>query len=172
MQVRVYPEYFNGNLLSREVEIYGDLTDGFSRMKLLLNGVMKGFYDKVDSDGRNLPAEDQFKPFVYEINSVAIGMICCMDINNPAVYNQIKDALLDSKCQHKIIAISAYMTDRSWFNDCALQPYLHGFWVVLSNGCFDGPSSFIASPEGKKLGVLEIEFDGVKLTNCGVSNHT
>ena len=90
-----------------------------------------------------------------------------MDINNPTVYTPVKKLIEKSKCKYKVIAISAYMTDKSWFSGESLQPYLWGFNVVLSNGCNDGPRSFITDTKGQKLSSLEIELGKIKLINCG-----
>lgn len=168
MNIRIYPEYYEGPLLSEGVEIFGDRTKGHSRMKLQVNGVVERFYDKVGNDGANIPAHDTYSPCVFENDDVIIGLICCMDINNPIVYSPIKKALEQSKCTHKAIAVSAHMTDKDWFSGEILQPYLHGFNVILSNGCIDGPKSFISDENGRKLPNLEISLGKTKIINCGI----
>ncbi|GAA6168432.1 hypothetical protein [Sessilibacter corallicola] len=167
MNIRVYPEYYEGDLLSEGIEIFGDRSHGFSRMNLQVSGKIECFYDKVGDDGSNTPSTGAFIPCVYELNDVAIGLVCCMDINNPVVYAPVIERLNKSLLKHKVLAISAYMTDKSWFSGESLQPYLCGFNVVLSNGCAYGPRSFISDENGLKLKSLELSLGNRKLINCG-----
>ncbi len=55
MEIRVYPEYYEGPLLHSGIEIYGEFTEEkFSRMKLLKDGNLEMFYDKQGVDGKNI----------------------------------------------------------------------------------------------------------------------
>lgn len=169
MDIRIYPEYFQGKLISKDVEIYGDSTGGFSRMKLQLHGEAQCYYDKINPDGNNALSENQFEPCIFEIETVAVGLICCMDINDPQVYEPVKDALVKSECENRVIAISASMTDSSWFSGQSVASYLRGFYVILSNGCDLGPKSFITDTTGNKLPRLDVALGDVNIINCGVT---
>ncbi len=106
---------------------------------------------------------------IYEVGALAIGLICCLDINNGDIVRAIKEGLNNSNCEHEMIVISAYMTDRSWFSGDSVQPYLHGLYVILANGCNYGVSSFISTTTGKKLSDLELRFGDIRVLNCGIT---
>ena len=124
MDIRIYPEYFAGELLRKGIEIFGELTpDNYSRMHLHKNGVPELFYDKVLSDKvKNIEGISNKHPAVYEVKNVVIGLVCCMDVNEPTVINSVKERINLSGCQHKVIAISSFMTN-DWFGGHILQPY-------------------------------------------------
>lgn len=162
MEIRVYPEYYEGPLLSKDIEICGRRVDDQSRMMLLKDGNIKMYYDKIAAP------TTEFKPRVYIYGSVAVGLICCRDINNSVVYRSTMEELSVSGCEHKVIVISAHMTDKSWFSGDTVPPYLKNYYVILSNGCDGGPNSFISNTSGLKISELEIQLDNVKIIICGV----
>ncbi|MCU7844077.1 MAG: hypothetical protein KZQ93_09580 [Candidatus Thiodiazotropha sp. (ex Monitilora ramsayi)] len=138
-------------------------------MKLQLHGEIQCYYDKINSDGNNTPSENTFEPCIFEIESVAVGLICCMDINDPQVYVPVIDDLMEFKCENKVLAISAFMTDRSWFSGDSVASYLSGLYVVLANGCGLGPKSFITDAKGNKLSSSDITLGNVSIINYGVT---
>lgn len=169
MDIRIYPEYYSGELLGKGIEIFGELTpDNYSRMHLHKNGTPELFYDKVLSDKvKNIEGISNKHPAVYEVKNVVIGLICCMDVNEPTVINSVKEGVKLSNCKHKVIAISSFMTN-DWFGENTLQPYLHGFTVVMANGNTEGVKSFITGQDGVKMPVTEVNLGGIRLINCGL----
>ena len=86
MVIRIYPEYFEGDLVARDIEIFGKLTtEKFSRMYLNKHGITESYYDKVGSDGKNVGGSHCYSPIVYEIEDTVIGLVCCKDVNEPSI---------------------------------------------------------------------------------------
>ena len=151
MRVSVYPEYYEGDISGDSVEIFGMFTEcRKSRMCLYLNGEIKLSYEKIRSDGRNIEGSERQEIKIYEIENMAIGLVCCMDVNNPNLLLQVKHLLEKSACQHKLIAISAHMSS-DWFPSEQVSPDLQGYIVALSNGNRSGVRSFIAGKNGYKI---------------------
>ena len=170
MKIQVYPEYFEGNISQVGVAVFARMTeDKYSRMYVMENGKIKSHYDKIESDGHNLPSKNEFTPVVHKFENIAFGIICCMDIDRPDIVASTMEGLNNLNCQYKVIAVSAHMTHTGWFSGNSLSSYLHGAYIILSNGCEYGVKSFIANPDGKKIDGSKIEIGKVHIHNCGVT---
>jgi len=169
MRVQVYPEYYCGELQDDDIEIYGKLTgEGKSRMFLSVNGTIKISYDKMRSDGKNEAGDPYQNIEVFTTDEAAIGLICCMDVNNEPLLSRVKSKLDTSGSAHKIICISAHMSaDSGWFMREPLSPDLRGYIVVLSNGNTDGIKSFIAGVDGIKMDNLSMNIGSLSIINNG-----
>lgn len=167
MYIQVYPEYYNGELQRKGVEIYGKLTsDGISRMSLSVNGKVQISYDKIHSDGKNKAGDLDQEIDVFVIDKTAIGLVCCMDVNNPPLLMNVKNKLDASGATNKVICISAHMSS-DWFKGEILSPDLHGYLVVMSNGNPDGVDSFLAGVDGRKLVGLSMNIGNLSIINNG-----
>ena len=161
MKITVYPEYYKGEITGESVEIFGKHTEcGKSRMYLYHNGEEKISYDKILSDGNNIEGDSGQKMELYEDENIAIGLVCCMDVNNSSFLKSVKELLANSACKHKIIAISAYMTS-DWFGAELISPDFHDYVVALSNGNENGVPSFIAGKDGYKITGTNYEEDAL-----------
>jgi predicted amidohydrolase len=170
MEIRVYPEYFEGDVSREGVAVFAKMTeDSYSRMYVMENGKIKSHYDKIESDGNNLASQRSFSPVVHKFENIALGIICCMDIDRPDIVDSTMKALNRLNCQYKVIAVSAHMTHTGWFSSDSLPSSLHGAFVILSNGCDCGVKSFIASPEGKKVDGLRVKIGNAYVHNCGIT---
>jgi len=165
MRVQVYPEYFNGKLHGNGVEIYGKLTsERESRMFLSENGIIKFSYDKIHSDGNNKAGDPCQNIEVFIADEAAIGLVCCMDVNNPPLLMSVKSKLDAAGSTNKIICISAHMS-ADWFESETLSSDLHGYIVVMSNGNPDGVRSFIAGADGTKVDSLRMNIGSLSIVN-------
>ena len=170
MNILVYPEYFKGEIAKSGIEIYGKITrENHSRMYISQDGKIQSHYDKICDDGFSIPSRKNFSPVTFTYQSIALGIICCIDIDRPDIVHAMRAALEKLKRRHKIIAISAYMTHTNWFSDNRLSPNLHGVYIVLSNGCDYGVKSFIADPEGNKINGHTIVLEYTTVQNCGTT---
>jgi len=167
MHIQVFPEYYDGKLQGDGLEIYGEITsDRKSRMSLAENGEIKVSYDKICSDGKNVAGDHGQNIEIFVTDIAAIGLVCCMDVNNPQLLNNVKRKLDASGSTNKIICISAHMSS-DWFGNKKLPTNLHGYLVVLSNGNPGGVDSFIAGVDGMKLGDLSMNIENLSITNNG-----
>jgi len=169
MRIQVYPEYYCGELQDDGMEIYGKLTaEGKSRMFLSENGTIMISYDKIRSDGDNVAGDPDQNIEVFTTDDIAIGLVCCMDVNYEPLLSRVKSKLDNSGSAHKIICISAHMSAGSgWFMREPLSPDLRGYIVVLSNGNPDGIKSFIAGVDGFKLDNLSMNIGHLSIINNG-----
>jgi len=127
-------------------------------MYLYHNGEEEISYDKICSDGKNIEGDPDQDIKVYEWEDIAIGLVCCMDVNNASLLNKVKEVLATSLCKIKIIAISSHMTS-DWFSSNFISPDFHGHLVALSNGNEYGVASFIAMSDGQKISSTNYEKD-------------
>lgn len=171
MDINVFPEYYEGELAGAGIEIYGRFTDEHkSRMFLGLDGTVMLYYDKLDSDGKNV-CGSWVNPLIWARGDLAIGMICCMDIQRPEIWNGTREALLAKLCEHKVLAICGYMGPQ-WLSNDPLSFWQRGIYVVCSNGQKGGTRSFIATPEGRKISGAQYEIGGDHIIRLCGSNRS
>jgi len=110
MNVFVYPEYYEGDLSGKDIEIFARRTDAnFMRMTLLVHGQEKCSYKKLSPEGglSGGPPDQAPAIFPHPHESTVIGLLCCHDIQRASFLQRLKDALRQSGRENMVIALSA-----------------------------------------------------------------
>ena len=115
-------------------------------------------YLKIGSDGRTVGSRNICQSPVYQAANVCVGMIICMDVNNPVFLRTVVDKIRSSTASQKFLCIPADM-DANWFvgDKLAFPQEFGGVHVVVCNHTKTYPdircASFITDTLGTKIKV-------------------
>jgi len=130
-----------------------------SRGILMHRGSNKIEYLKVETDGRTNGSNDTKQNPVYEFDNICVGLLICMDIDNPDFSKIVIDKIISSSAKLKLLCVPADMGSH-WFADNNLQaPHkFKGINVILCNHTKthqDRCKSFITDTQGRKIRVQD-----------------
>jgi len=133
--------------------VVGAYQDGeYSRAYVAHKGSERINYTKVNSDGITKGSGNREQCPVYSVGDVCVGVLICIDVDDPIFSNAIIDSVKSSKKRWRILCVPADMHN-SWFNNGGLTAKFGGVYVVLSNNSKSHPDnrclSFIASDKRK-----------------------
>lgn len=91
-------------------------------------------YQKVRDDNHTAGGPAPKAPPVYETDTLAVGLLICMDINATDVRDQVMCKLRQSPARFKVLCIPADMHMSVWSMEAMLQnTFLAGAHLALSN---------------------------------------
>jgi hypothetical protein len=103
-------------------------------------------YLKVGADGHTEGAPPPASVPVYDTGEVAVGLLICMDVQNPMLANAVAEQLRNAAAPRKVLCIPAEMVGGSWFTDPLIgPPSWAGLQVALSNNDVRYPNNRLRS---------------------------
>jgi len=118
-------------------------------------------YQKVLSDGHSDGGPPPSCPPIYVCDTIAVGLLICMDIQEPVLTGRVIERLHQATAPFKVLCIPAEMSaGGGWFSEPTLgDPRWSGIHVALSNNNVRYPQhrvrSFIADAARQKVVVQE-----------------
>jgi len=117
VNVFLYPEYYNGKLCGKDIEVFARRIGRRMRMSLRMEGAEKCSYEKITPEGGLDGGSGDQSPAVFLYGTVAMGLVCCCDIQEqPSFLCRLHKELAESKPRHKVILVSARMKRRTGWN--------------------------------------------------------
>ena len=149
-------ELFDASAMHPESVVIGAIEeDGYSRAVMLYNGTNHVSYLKVETDGRTRGTDDCTQVPIARFSNMCVGMLVCMDVQNPMFSLKVLKAL--QSCSHplKLLCIPADMGSY-WFEGSTLPfpAQYSGIYVALSNHTKTHDvrcKSFVADVHGNKI---------------------
>ncbi len=125
-----------------------------SRGLLFHGGENRIDYLKIGSDGRTKGARASCRRAVFSRSDICIGVVICMDVQDPGFLGPVTDTVRSSTSKLKFICIPADM-DAVWFSgDILHDPKFEGVRVILCNHLTNHQSrckSFMADTNRTKI---------------------
>ena len=118
-------------------------------------------YQKVLSDGRSNGGPPPSYPPIYVCDTIAVGLLICMDIQEPVLTGRVIEGLHQATAPFKVLCIPAEMgAGGGWVSEPSLgDPRWSGIHVALSNNNARYPEhrirSFIADSARHKVVVQD-----------------
>lgn len=136
--------------------IAGAIQDG-DRMRGVIwrGGENQVDYLKVGADGHTRGGAAPAETPVYETDEVAVGLLVCMDVNDPFLQGRVTERLRAARAPHRVVCVPAQMFGFTWFLGPDLNRSWWGLHVAVCNAVDRYPEhrlrSFIADPSGRKF---------------------
>lgn len=140
----------------RDAVIVGAVVEsGIVRGVLQFRGLNLIHYRKIGTDGRTTGTGDHNQNPVYELRGMCIGVLICMDIQDPFSTTVI-DNIKSSSANLKLLCIPADMASASGFDISKFPERFEGIYVIFCNHTKthkdeDRCKSFIMNTHGKNV---------------------